>query len=239
MKIPVLIPTGVELLVKPGQKVTFETPFIKKTSTEEVKISLANSLGISPDKIFLYLHKFVGDAIQKDELLAEKKSFMSTKQYLSEYTGKIKEINHYDGSLTVESELSETREERCFFQGEIEAIEGNTLSLKVTHAKQYMLQDATPFFGGPVLMYSSSLAPQITEDEVNRHIIVAEEITSYDHMKLEALGAKGFIIIKPLEEKASVPIGLIKEAKDIEEIGKNKFSCCMIAPDHTTIYFYD
>ena len=239
MKIPVLIPTGVEILVKPGQKVTFETPFIKKVSTEEVKISLASSLGISPDKIFLYLHKFVGDAIQKDELLAEKKSFMSTKQYLSEYTGTIKEINHYDGSLTVVSQLSETLEERCYFQGEIEAMEGSTLVLKVNHAKQFLLQEAAPFFGGPMFVYTPENASQVIEDDINGKIVISDSITSYDHMKLEALGAIGFITVKPLEEKAAVPTGLLKEIKDLEEIAKGKFTCCMIAPDHTTIYIYD
>lgn len=239
MKIPIAVPQGVEVLVKPGQKVTFETPFIKKISTEEVKISLANSLGISPDKIFLYLHKFVGDAIQKDELLAEKKSFMSTKQYLSEYTGTIKEINHYDGSLTVESQLSETLEERCFFQGEVESVEPGGIMLKVAHAKQFMLQEAAPFFGGPILLYTPENASQITEDAANGHVVLAEAITSYDHMKLEALGASGFITIKPLEEPASVPTALLKDPADLHEVSKGTFSCCMIAPDHTTIYIYD
>lgn len=239
MKIQVLIPQGVDILVKPGQKVTFDTPFIKKVSTEEVKISLASSLGISPDKIFLYLHKFVGDAIQKDELLAEKKSFMSTKQYLSEYTGTIKEINHYDGSLTVESQLSETLEERCFFQGEIDAMDAQSLVLKVNHAKQYLLQEACPFFGGPMFVYTPENASQVVEDDVNGAIIVADSITSYDHMKLEALGAAGFITVKPLEEQAAVPTAHLKELNDLEEIAKNKFTCCMIAPDHTTIYIYD
>lgn len=239
MKIPVFIPPDVEVLVKPGQKVNFETPFIKKVSTEEVKISLASSLGISPDKIFLYLHKFVGDAVQKDELLAEKKSFMSTKQYLSEYTGTIKEINHYDGSLTVISQLSETFEERCYFQGEIEGMEGNTLVLKVAHAKQYLLQEATPFFGGPIFVYTPENASHVIEDDVNDKIIIADTIASYDHMKLEALGAQGFITVKPLEEKSAVPTGHLKEIKDFEEIAKGKFTCCMIAPDHTTIYIYD
>lgn len=239
MKIPVIIPAETELLVQKGQEVNFGTPFVRRNAVEIIKIPLASALGFSPDKIFIFLHKFVGDKVQRGELLAEKKAMMSSRQYLSEYDGTIKEINHYDGTVTLETPKEDTFEQNCFFKGTIEEIEGNVLLLKISHGKQYPLMEAAPFFGGEVVLYDSALGSQITEDEVNDHVIVADKLTSYDQTKLEALGAQGFVLLQNNDDPASVPTAMLKTVPEFEEIKKQGFSACMIGPDHTTIYFYD
>src|SRR3990167_9049048 len=88
-------------LIKVGQEVDFTTPLIKKGAQEEKTIPISSALRISPSKIFLYLKKFVGDEIKQGELVAEKKTLFDKRQYLSEYDGTIKEIDHENGNLIV------------------------------------------------------------------------------------------------------------------------------------------
>lgn len=239
MKIPVIVPDGAKLLLKKGQKVDFETPFIQRHSEEEIKLPVASALGISPDKIFMYLHKFVGDKVAKDEVLAEKKAMMSSKQYMSEYSGTIKEVNHSDGSVTIATTTGDAVKDLCFFKGEVEEIEGNVVLVKVGKGKQYQLHEPSQYFGGQVLIHADKSAAHITEEEADQKVVVGDKIPSYDQMKLEALGAVGFVLLQQPDDNAAVPVALLKQIADLEEISKSKFTCCNIGPDHTTIYFYD
>lgn len=239
MNITITFPEDSKLLVKEGQKVDFTTPFITQSTLEEVKVTLSSMLGFPPDKIFLYLHKFVGEKVEKDELLAERKAMLSTKQYYCEHTGTIKEINHYDGSVTIESQMDETSEYPCYFKGTIEQIDKTSLILKVGKAKEIELQEKSHHFGGAVFYYKEEMASTVTEDDVIDTVVVAERIPVYDQVKLEALGAKGFITIEPLLEQPSVPSARLKKISDLKDVASHAISCCMITPDSTTIYFYD
>jgi hypothetical protein len=238
MKIPVLVPQDAELLVEAGQKVDFGTPFVRRGSVEEIKVPLANVLGFPPDKIFMYLHKFVGEPVRKDELLAEHKTMMTTKQYVSEYEGIIKEINHYDGSLTIAVQQAETLEMNCYFRGEIEAIDNGIITLKVRHAKQLPLQEATDHFGGKLFVYHPTIVARVTEDEIEGSVVAAEKLPTFDQAKLEALGARAFVTVHPLDEPTS-PVATFRQPEDHASLVSQPFSCCIVAPDRTTIYCYD
>lgn len=239
MKIPIIIPEDSKLLLKKGQKVDFGTPFVQRQVESVVKLPIAGALGFPPDKIFMFLHKFVGDKVTKEEVLAERKTMMSTKQYVSEYTGTITEINHSDGSISVNTQTDKSTEDYCYFKGEVEEIDGNVVIVSVGKGKQYPLHEKTPYFGGRVLIHQADIATHITEEEVENRVVVAEKIPSYDQMKMEALGAVGLVLLQQPDDSASVPVAILKDIADYEEIKKNKFTCCNIGPDHTTIYFYD
>ncbi|MFW5704128.1 MAG: hypothetical protein ACOCXQ_04775 [Patescibacteria group bacterium] len=239
MKIVVPIPEEADVLIKKGDTVDFDTPFITNITVEEVKISLASNLGFEPDKIFMYLHKFVGDEIKKDELLAEKKAFLSTKQYVSEFHGTVKEINHYDGSITLEKKREGSVATNCYFQGKVEEIEKDKLILKVKHASEFLLRDEAPAFGGPTLYYDLVTSDDLTEEKIAGKVIIAEKLATFDIVKFEALGATGFVTLQPPEEETITPIAVVKQIKDFENMKKQVFSCCIIGPEHTTIYLYD
>jgi hypothetical protein len=239
MKIPVPIPPHADLLVKKGDTVDFSTPFIRSAVVEEIKISLASNLGFDPGKIFMYLQKFVGDEIKKDELLAEKKTMLSTKQYYSEYDGRIKEINHYDGSITLESRLDQVSERTCYFKGKIVEIEDQQIILEVKQGKLLPLRESVDAFGGRVYFYDVSLAASVTEENIDGSIVVSEKIPSYDLAKLDALGAAGFVTLHPVEDDTTIPVAAFKQIADYETTVKQQFSCCITGSDHITIYFYD
>ena len=101
MIITITLPEADEVLVKPGQKVDFETPILKRHSKKDIKVPLAQLLKIKSKDIFSHLKKFVGEEVTKNDLIAEVKGMLSTKRYFSEYEGVLKEINHGDGSITI------------------------------------------------------------------------------------------------------------------------------------------
>src|SRR4030065_1627239 len=90
-------------LLKEGQMVDFETPFLQKKVEEEINIAIAKNLNVPPQKIFHYLKKFVGESIEKNETIASNKGLFTTKKVISKHSGLIKEINHSDGSITISS----------------------------------------------------------------------------------------------------------------------------------------
>ena len=112
-------------LLKEGQDIDFETPFLKKKTESEVSISIAKNLNVSPQKIFHYLKKFVGETIEKDETLAVNKGIFSTKKIISKYSGLIKEINHSDGTITILSQEETENTVNSFFNGKVNKIKKN------------------------------------------------------------------------------------------------------------------
>jgi len=58
----IIIPLSISdhCLLKEGQTVDFDTPFLQKRIEEEVNISISKNLNVPPQKIFHYLKKFVG-----------------------------------------------------------------------------------------------------------------------------------------------------------------------------------
>lgn len=239
MKVLVPVPPDVELLVTTGAKVDFSTPFVRKTSVEDVKLPIAASLGFPPDKIFIYLHKFVGDTVSRGEVIAERKSVMSSKQYVSEHNGTIKEVNHYDGSVTVTVHKGESYEEACYFKGVVEECQGSAIVLKVSRGKLCRLRDSAPYFGGRVLFLENIHPQHITEEVVSDAVIVAPKLLSYDQSKLEALGARGFVLLQEPDDSSETPIAILNSQADYEELRRHAFSSCNIGPDSTTIYLYD
>lgn len=238
--IAIPIPENATLLVSEGDSVTFETPFFENTSTETVKITLASSLGFDPEKIFFHLRKFVGDEVKKDTLLAEKKTFLSTRQYLSEYDGTIAQINHYDGSIIIETNTADKNKVSCWFQGTVTEIDEHELILKVKHSKEMLLrEEAQADFGGPLMYYDDTKTAEVTDEQVQNCVVCATQLPEFEVIKLEALGATGFLTLHPIETETSLPHAASKQINDFEEAQKKKFTACITTPDRTRIILYD
>jgi len=225
-----------DLIIKPGQKVDFDTPLKEKKYPQEIKILIAQFLDIPPQKIFVYLKKVVGEKIKKGELLAEKKGFFSRKKCISQYDGIIKEINHQEGFLLIESHSDIDEVTPAFFKGEIVALESNKIKIKVGHYKSFELKQATDDFGGKIFYLNSSIV--LSEEETIDKIIVSQSISSYGQTKLETLGIKGFVILYPLPEKTFLPWAKLKNITDWQTINDLNFPYCIINKKGGKIYFY-
>lgn len=223
-------------LLKEGQEVDFETPFLQKKVEEEINISIAKNLNIDPQKIFNYLKKFVGESIEKGETIAFNKGIFSTKKIISKYSGLIKEINHSDGSITILSKTEAENTINSYFKGKVNKIKKNELVINVDKGEEFPGKNIFTNFGGKTF-YSDENSNFILENLFNS-IVVCEDITSYYKAKAEALGCQGFLSLSKIDEESELPTGQLKNINDYKKIIKSKFTYCTILNNSGTIYFY-
>lgn len=223
-------------LLKEGQDVDFETPFLKKKTEAEVNISIAKNLNVSPQKIFHYLKKFVGETIEKDETLAVNKGIFSTKKIISKYSGLIKEINHSDGTITILSREETENTVNSFFKGKVNKIKKNEISIKVDKGEQFPGKNIIQNFGGKAFYANEVL--DFNSENIYNSIIVCENMTSYYRSKAEALGCRGFLSLSKLTEDSGTPYAQLKNINDYKKIIKTKFTYCTILNSSGMIYFY-
>ncbi|MFA6081628.1 MAG: hypothetical protein WC741_04445 [Patescibacteria group bacterium] len=236
MLITIPISVSDQCLLKEDQEVDFETPFLQITAEEEVNISIAKNLNVSPQKIFHYLKKFVGESIEKNEIIAINKGMFTTKKIVSKYSGLIKEINHSNGSITILSQTEIKNTVNSFFKGKIAKIKKNELSVEVGKGEQFPVKNTNQNFGGKTF-YADKNSDFYTEN-VSNSVIVCENITSYYRSKAEALGCKGFLSLSKLSEDLEAPFAQLKNINDYKKIVKTKFTYCTVVSNSSTIYFY-
>jgi len=236
MILTIPLPENAEVLLKPGQRVDFGEPFIKTSKTETVRIYLARDLGVPAAKIFRYLKKFVGDRINKNELIAEKKGLLGKKASLSEYNGVLKEINHAEGYILLAADSAESDSLPGYFRGEVTAVDKTGIKLKVDRAEEFPLKKNQGSFGGEVKYLAEGAI--LTEDEVGKKVILTEKISVIDQAKYEALGACGLVVLHHLPDDSGLPMAQIKAIADWEKINKLKLPYCASGGKESRIYFY-
>lgn len=236
MILSIPIPEKGKLLIKVGQSVDFNTSLYEEQIAHEVKIIISDKIHVPSQKIFQYLKKVVGETVQKGEILAEKKSLLSATRYKSEWEGILKEINHIDGSILIEVATSNAFVKKAFFSGEIAKIEKGEVQLKVNKMRECEGKEITNLFGGKVFYLRKDV--EINEESIQTAIVVAESISGYTQIKMEALGARGFITLRSLSEETDIPQVLFKTIKDYEENIKNPFPYCIVYPLGSKIVFY-
>jgi len=237
MILTIPLPEQGKPLIKVGQRVDFNTPLYEEKIHKEVKVYISQKIGVSPKKIFQHLKKLVGDTIQAGDLLAENKSFMAGRQYTSEHTGILKEINHMDGTILIEVIGDDHAVKRAFFTGEIVRIEDGSLQIKVAVANEYEIKNAKDTFGGKTLFIKKE-NNIYDEDRVSGNVVVADTISEYNQTKIEALGASGFATLHVLSESTSTPAVLFKQIKDFEDAVKHHLPYCFIDGKTSKIIFY-
>lgn len=236
MLITIPISTTDKCLFKEDQAVDFETPFLQKKIEEEINIPIAKNLNVAPQKIFHYLKKFVGENIEKDQIIAINKGLFTSKKIFSKYTGLIKNINHSDGSITISSKTEIENTINSYFKGKVNKIKKNELLIEVGKGEQFPGKNIEFNFGGPV--YYLKTNSDFQSENVFDHVIVCENISSYYKTKAEALGCRGFLSLNKLQDETNVPLAQIKNIDDYKKILKLELSYCTIINPSSTIYFY-
>lgn len=231
-------PRDVTLMIQEGQDVDLMTPYYKKNTSEPVKIPVATLLKFPPEKIFMSLHKLVGEEIKKGDVIADYKGIFGIREYLSEYSGVISEINHHDGSITIDVQSKETNTVSCPFHGKIDEITPDSVVLNVKEGKSYSIEQVSHIIGGNVFYYTDQTKSKVSEEAVEHTVVVAKTIPAYDQVKMEALGARSFITLEKLPEKTSLPAGRISKIEDYKNISSSAHPYCIIGSDKSKITFY-
>ncbi|MFH1826817.1 MAG: hypothetical protein ABH812_00060 [bacterium] len=237
MTIKISLPEGKKLLIKEGDKVGFETPLIKITENKHLKIPISQILDVSPKKIFLSLTKNIGEAITQGDVLARKKTLFSEKKYISEFTGILKEIDHTEGTVTLAVQEKEGEKINSYFKGEVKKINDDNLEFEVKEVEKFELKEASDYFGGEVVTIDNINLNKI-KDEIRNKILLVKKIEIYNQLKLEVIGASGYITIDPLSKHIDIPYARLLNSQDWEKIKKLNFPYVSINKKENIIYFY-
>lgn len=233
------VKTHSPLLIKPGDDVDFDTPLTKKTMSRQDVIALSDQLGISPASIFMHLQKVVGEPVKRHETLAEKKTMFGMKKLVSDYEGIVKEINHTDGTVIIETYSESAEITYSFFKGRIENIDNNMVTLKVNKFKAYPLKEASMDFGGLTMITDDSVSlNSLNHDDVAGKVVITKSISPVEAVRLEVLDEAGTITLQEISENAPHNSARIKNVSDWEEISKSKLPYCIVDTRHNTMYLY-
>lgn len=234
------VKTHSPLLVKPGDSVDFDTPLTKKTFSRQDVIALSHHLRIPPNQIFMHLQKVVGESVKRHETLAEKKTMFGMKKFVSEFEGIIKEINHQEGTVIIETFAESAEITYSHFKGTIADIENNMITLRVGRFSSYPLKEATIDFGGKTMIVEDSIPlSTLTFDDVAGKVIIAKAISPVEAVRLEVLDEAGTITLHEIAENTPHNAARIKNVSDWEEISKSNLPYCIIDTRHTTMYLYE
>lgn len=237
MIISIPIPDNAKCLLKNGQTIDINQPFVEYSTITSISIPLSQKLQISSGDIFKYIVKFVGENIKKGEALAIKKGFFSSTKILSEYDGIIKEIDHNNGLCVIDVEKGEKKNILSYFKGEVTEINKKELHLKVKNPHEYLLKESTGNFGGKTIYLKNYSEKAITTQNCNT-VCIAETITPYFQSKTEALGIDGYVSLNKLSENTSLPNALFKQIADIKKAIEQNFPYCIIDKKKSIIIFY-
>lgn len=237
MFLNITIPDNADCLLKPGQKVDFDTPFLEKKISTELSIEIALKLQIPSNKIFNYLKKFVGDTVEKGEILAKKSALLKNHVVVSEHSGIIKEINHVDGIIIISTSGSAVNQTKASFKGEICDIKKDKIKLKVEQLQEFPLKQVDYYFGGETLYLKDPDKPMFALQTSDK-ILITESVASYLRAKAEALGIRGFVTLKNPPQESNLPKAQIKNIDDLKKIFHLNFPYIYADKSLNKIYFY-
>ena len=239
MNIVLKLPAGSDILVKEGKDIDFGADLVSENKIQDVTIELSRILSLQNRKIFDALRKFVGEKVNKGDLIAENNKMFLKKQYFSEYEGIIKEVNHDDGTLIISTRSTEKSTAASTVKGTVEKIDKNQITVKIKEAQSYPFTELSESFGGVAVYCKPGRAQLLSEHEIQGNIVVTEKLLPYEHIKLETLGAKAFVLKEPLTDKTFLPVIVIKDADDFSKIMSDKKAYCTADSVNGQLYFYN
>ena|SRR3990167_350909 len=235
IKLP--LPDGKQPLIKEGDIVDFDTPLIKVVEKKNIKIPIAQELDIPAKNIFLSMTKNVGEKIEQGEVLAKKKALFSEKTYVSDYTGIVKEIDHQEGAVTLSVTEKGGEKINSFFKGKVNKVDDDTIELEVQEAEKFELKESSSFFGGEAILIDDKSLGHFKE-EISNKIVLIKKIEKYNQLKLEVIGATGYISLEPLSREIDIPSATLLKKEDWDKIKKLNLPYVSVIKKDNTIYFY-
>jgi len=236
MKIKVKIPEKAKIVVKSGQKVDFTTPLAETSEKKIISIPIAEMMGFDAKEIFQHLKYVIGDHIQKGDILAENKSFFTTRHYLSEVSGILREIKHDSGIISIEQESDTNNLINCYFTGKVDELCDGYLELLVEEVHTAKLQKDTPYFGASLFYLDPS--GKYSDEDLEGSCVFASQFNPLDSVKMEALGAQGLITNASIPGETNICHIVLDDEKDFEHIKKKRYPYMLIGHEPLTIFFY-
>jgi len=170
-------------------------------------VKLVHLLGIDPDDVGRYLRKKVGDSVEKDEVIAEKKGLLGMFRSIatSPTTGVIQHVSELTGQVTI-SEPPVPIEIKAYVPGQVEKVLPNEGVIVRTDAA--LIQGIFGVGGethGEIMFAVDSPDGMLTVDRIQDNyagkIIVGGSLVKVEALrKAASLGVKG-VVVGGIEDK--------------------------------------
>lgn len=197
-----------DVLVEEGEKVGFDTVVARTSVPGGVEIvKLVYLLGIDPDEVAMYMRKKVGDNVQKDEVIAEKKGFLGMFRSVakSPTMGVVQQVSELTGQVTI-SEPPVPLEVKAYIPGQVEKVLPNEgVMVRIDGA---LIQGIFGIGGethGIIAFAVDSPDEMLTIDKIrddySGKVVVGGSLVRVDALrKAISLGAKG-VVVGGIEDK--------------------------------------
>lgn len=197
-----------DVLVREGEKVGFDTVVARTSVPGGVEIvKLVHLLGIDPDEVAMYMRKKVGDNVQKDEVIAEKKGFLGMFRSVakSPTMGVVQQVSELTGQVTI-SEPPVPLEVKAYIPGQVEKVLPNEgVMVRIDGA---LIQGIFGIGGethGTIAFAVDSPDEMLTIDKIrddySGKVVVGGSLVRVDALrKAISLGVKG-VVVGGIEDK--------------------------------------
>ncbi len=224
MNLTFKIPEGGTLIPKKGATICIGDNFIKVGQADFRIYPVATQLSIRPEAIFTHLTVVVGQAIEPQTILAEKKSMVGTKKIVSDISGIIDKINYETGDVIVRfgsSEKSNTTP--AFFNGTLEEIDikKGVFTVSIPSKHEIKLKNVSGNGGGEIVFLSEKDFFTITSDEVSGKVVFLDNPQAHVVSKLEALDTAAILSDDPIPSTI-LPHATLQNKSDMELFSKSK-----------------
>ncbi len=238
MKVEISFPKSAKLAFTPPKKLAFGDVVFKFAKKSRIVLNISHELKIEPEKIYNCLKKLIGETVKKDEVLAEKKGLLSKKVFKSPFSGKVVEINHFTGTLTLETEEPNFFEKFKEMEGEVLEKKGNKLivNLKEPTILKLKKTNLLNILGGKVSKIKTG--EEFTKTMVENKIILIEKTSEYIESKLLALKAKGIISLYP-PKRRDLAFAQITKVNDFKLAYQQEKKYVLIDPFQNMLYIYN
>lgn len=237
----IIVPAQWDILVKEGTKVNLLTSLaqISVPASAPQTIPLAKIVGFSPGSIFKHIKKGVGAVIKKGEVIAQNKSFFSSKTYIADADGMITHIDHVTGEIIYEQVLPDASASAIMSmaEGTVVDIKPGRLSIKVSKTLEVDLNQAVADrLGGRVVIPVSGSMMVLKQEDIASNIVVADALDEYSISKCEALQALAFVT--PTQITSQITTYTLKDPQTYADIVDFAPTYVYANPSETKLIFY-
>lgn len=202
-KIRLPIPSDAKILVEVKSEVNPKTVLAETDSEKREKmINLAYLLHVKPNEIAKYLMVRVGQEMTAGQMIAQKRSILSSVCVKSPSTGSIREIDLKTGMVTfIETVTFDARKITLPVFGKVMKIDKDSLEIEFEGKVLEGVKGEGEAILGKLLFFpQEKIGLFDVKGDIEKGIIYCQDTTPEVVIKLEVLGAKGLICKKVMKE---------------------------------------
>jgi len=197
--LPIPIPSGFQISVKPSQKVSAgDTIAAKEDYSSDLVINVASDLDIKPEKTSHTLVKKPGDRIEAGDLIAKKGGMLGSREIHSKVAGTIVKFDEREGTLTIRTQgvLDEDSEIKITspVDGSVETCDNSKVVLKTDKEAVLAVEGSGEnAFGEYEVFDQNEVLATDVDDKVSGKILIAKSFNREAIAK--AIGLRAIALI--------------------------------------------